>query len=199
MHKIIIVSGASKGLGFGITERLLSKGWMVAGFSRKTNKKVIDLKKKYKKKFIFELMDIKHNSRYEKFLDKIKKKGSIYGLINNAGTVNEDLLVRQNGKHIKNLLEINLLAPILFTKKVIKYMMINSSGRIVETAPPQSNFDRSNNNQIKPKEVNSNPLVNEVAQGPVTTIFFKGVPKPGTDFNSKLESILTGEGIYNPY
>ncbi len=131
MHKIIIVSGASKGLGFGITERLLSKGWMVAGFSRKTNKKVIDLKKKYKKKFIFELMDIKNYSRYEKFLDKIKKKGSIYGLINNAGTVNEDLLVRQNDKHIKNLLEINLLAPILFTKKVIKYMMINSSGRIV--------------------------------------------------------------------
>ena len=59
------------------------------------------------------------------------KKGSIYGLINNAGTVNEDLLVRQNDKHIKNLLEINLLGPILFTKKVIKYIMINNSGRIV--------------------------------------------------------------------
>ncbi|MDC0939981.1 SDR family oxidoreductase [Candidatus Pelagibacter sp.] len=131
MHKIIIVTGASKGLGFGITERLLSKGWMVAGFSRKTNKKVINLKKKYKKKFIFELMDIKNYSKYEKFLDKIKKKGSLYGLINNAGTVNEDLLVRQDDKHIKNLLEINLLAPILFTKKVIKYMMINSSGRII--------------------------------------------------------------------
>jgi 3-oxoacyl-[acyl-carrier protein] reductase len=131
MHKIIIISGASKGLGFGITERLLSKGWMVAGFSRKTNKKVIDLKKKYKKKFIFELMDIKNYSRHEKFLDKIKKKGSLYGLINNAGTVNEDLLVRQDDKHIKNLIEINLLAPILFTKKVIKYMMINNSGRII--------------------------------------------------------------------
>ena len=77
MHKIIIVSGASKGLGFGITERLLSKGWMVAGFSRKTNKKVIDLKK-YKKKFIFELMDIKNYSRYEKFLDKIKKRKYIW-------------------------------------------------------------------------------------------------------------------------
>lgn len=131
MHKIIIVSGASKGLGFGITERLLSKGWIVAGFSRKTNKKVINLKKKYKKKFIFELMDIKNYSRYEKFLNKIKKKGSLYGLINNAGIVNEDLLVRQDDKHIKNLIEINLLAPILFTKKVIKYMMINNSGRII--------------------------------------------------------------------
>jgi len=131
MRKIIIVSGASKGLGFGITERLLSKGWMVAGFSRKTNKQVINLKKKYKEKFIFELMDIKNYSKYEKFLNKIKKKGSLYGLINNAGTVDEDLLVRQDDKNIKNLLEINLLAPILFTKKVIKYMMINSSGRII--------------------------------------------------------------------
>ena len=131
MNKIIIISGASKGLGFGITEKLLSKGWIVAGFSRKTNKKVVNLKKKYKKKFIFELMDIKNYSKYEKFLNKIKKKGSLYGLINNAGVVNEDLLVRQDDKHIKNLIEINLLGPILFTKKVIKYMMINNSGRII--------------------------------------------------------------------
>ena len=50
MNKIIIISGASKGLGFGITERLLSKGWIVAGFSRKTNKKVVNLKKKIQKK-----------------------------------------------------------------------------------------------------------------------------------------------------
>jgi 3-oxoacyl-[acyl-carrier protein] reductase len=131
MQNIIIISGVSKGLGFGIAERLLSKGWLVAGFSRKTNKQVASLKKKYKNKFLFELMDIKKYSKYQGFLDKIKKKGNLFGLINNAGTVYEDLLVRQDDKQIRDLLEINLLAPILFTKKVVKYMMINNSGRII--------------------------------------------------------------------
>ena len=57
--------------------------------------------------------------------------GKIFGLINNAGTVNENLLVNQDINEIKNLLEINLLGPILLTKKVVKFMMINNSGRII--------------------------------------------------------------------
>lgn len=131
MKKIVIITGVSKGLGFEIAKRLLVKGWIVAGFSRKKNIQVNKLKKKFKNKFIFEILDIKKFSEYDNFVNKIKSKGILYGLINNAGIVYEDLLVRQNDKDIKELININLLAPILFTKKVIKYMMINNSGRII--------------------------------------------------------------------
>ena len=79
----------------------------------------------------------------------------------------------------------------------ISNLELNSSGRRVETEPPQSNFDRSNNNQIKPKEVNSNPLVNEVAQGPVTTIFFKEEVKDFGNVNVNSKNNHSFEFINN--
>ncbi len=131
MNKVIIISGLSKGLGLGLAKYLLKKNWKVAGFSRKKTPQISVLEKKYKKKFLFKSINIKHNKMFDDLLIEIKKMGKIYGLINNAGTVHEDLLVNQDENIIKNLLDVNLLGPILLTKKVTKYMMINNIGRII--------------------------------------------------------------------
>lgn len=40
-------------------------------------------------------------------------------------------MVKQNINDIKNLIDTNLIGPILLTKKIIKYMMINNLGRII--------------------------------------------------------------------
>lgn len=131
MNKIVIITGVSKGLGLGIANQLLSAGYKVAGFSRKKTSQIEKIEKKFKNKFFFFKLDIKNYEDFDKFLIKIKKFGKIYGLVNNAGTVNEELLVRQNINDIKNLIDTNLLGPILLTKKIIKYMMINNLGRII--------------------------------------------------------------------
>ena len=131
MSKVIIISGLSKGLGLGIAKKLLQNNWKVAGFSRKKTPNISHLEKKFKNKFFYRSINIKDYKKFDEFIDNSKKMGKIFGLINNAGTVNEDLLVNQDINEIKNLLEINLLGPILLTKKVIKFMMINNSGRII--------------------------------------------------------------------
>jgi len=131
MSKVIIISGISKGLGFGLTKRLLSMGWKVAGFSRKKSDGIKDLEKKFKNNFLFYHLDIKKHKKIDGFIKQAKKLGKIYGLINNAGTVDEDLLAIQNEKNIINLIETNLIGPIILTKKIIKFMMINNSGRII--------------------------------------------------------------------
>lgn len=131
MSKVIIISGLSKGLGLGIAKKLLQNNWKVAGFSRKKTPYISQLEKKFKNKFLYRSINIKDHKKFDEFIDHSKKMGKIFGLINNAGTVNEDLLVNQDINEIKNLLEINLLGPILLTKKVIKFMMINNSGRII--------------------------------------------------------------------
>jgi 3-oxoacyl-[acyl-carrier protein] reductase len=131
MNKVIIISGISKGLGLGIAKKLLVKKFKVSGFSRKKTDDILALKKKYKENFHFSEMDIKQSNKFDIFLNHTKKMGNIYGLINNVGYVNEELLVRQDDKYIKDLIEVNLIYPILLTKKVIKYMMINNEGRII--------------------------------------------------------------------
>ncbi len=131
MKKIVIVSGASKGLGLAICQKLLKKKWIVAGFSRRTSFEIKNLQKKYKNNFYFDTFDITSLKKISIFVKKISKKGKIYGLINNAGIVNEELLVRQSKKDIKELIGINLLGPILLSSEVIKYLMINGEGRII--------------------------------------------------------------------
>ncbi len=131
MENVVIISGISKGLGFNIAKRLLSSGWKVSGFSRKKSKGIRDLEKEYKHSFLFYSLDIKNHKKIDKFLIKTKKLGKIYGLINNAGSVNENLLVRQSEKDINDLIETNLIGPIILTQKTIKFMMINNIGRII--------------------------------------------------------------------
>ena len=92
MKKIIIISGISKGLGLGLAKKLLAEGWKIAGFSRKKNNKTRILEKKFKNNFLFHALDINDHNNFDKFLSIVKKKGKIYGLINNAGIVNEDFL-----------------------------------------------------------------------------------------------------------
>jgi len=131
MSNVIIISGISKGLGFGIAKKLLNAGWNVAGFSRKKSEGIKRLEKKFKNNFLFHKLDIKNLKKIDKFLKKVKKLGKVYGLINNVGAVDEELLAIQNEKNIINLIETNLIGPILLTKKIIKFMMINNKGRII--------------------------------------------------------------------
>ena len=129
--KIVIISGVSKGLGLAISKMLLKKNWIIAGFSRSKSPEVKILLNKYKKNFYFETFNVTNLKKISSFVEKVSKKGKIYGLINNAGIVNEDLLVNQNKSHIKHLIDINLLGPILLSSEVIKYLMINGQGRII--------------------------------------------------------------------
>ncbi|MFL2892661.1 MAG: SDR family NAD(P)-dependent oxidoreductase [Candidatus Pelagibacter sp.] len=131
MKKTIVISGVSKGLGAAICRKILGKGWIVAGFSRSSNQEIKNLQKKYKKNFFFEKFDVTNFRKIESFIKKAQSRGKIYGLINNAGVVDEDLIARQNKKAIKNLVNINLLGPIYLSSEVIKYLMINGEGRII--------------------------------------------------------------------
>ena len=131
MNEVIIISGISKGLGLGLAKKLLNGGWKVAGFSRKKSSSIKELEKKFKSNFLFYSLDIKKHKKFDGFLKKVKKLGKMYGLINNAGMVDEDLLVRQNEKNIMQLIETNLIGPMLLTRKIIKFLMINNNGRVI--------------------------------------------------------------------
>ena len=130
-NKLVIVSGASKGLGLELVTKLLESGWNVAGFSRKKNNHINLLNKKFGNKFIFKEIDIKKRGRILSFLKYCSKKYQIYALINNAGIVYENLLVNQSQENIEELIKVNLLATINVTTEVAKFMIIKNEGRII--------------------------------------------------------------------
>jgi 3-oxoacyl-[acyl-carrier protein] reductase len=57
--------------------------------------------------------------------------GAIYGLVNNAGSGNEGLLATMHNADIEALVRLNVLSPILLSKYVVRHMMADGEGRIV--------------------------------------------------------------------
>ncbi len=60
--------------------------------------------------------------------------GPIYGLVNNAGLGTSGILATMREKEIQDLVQLNTLAPIVLTKYVLKSMMSQREGRIVNIA-----------------------------------------------------------------
>ena len=61
----------------------------------------------------------------------IERFGRIDGLVNNAAIGQDHLLVHMSNEIAKEIIEVNLLAPVMITKEVVKQMMLQGGGRIV--------------------------------------------------------------------
>jgi len=57
--------------------------------------------------------------------------GAIYGLVNNAGIGTEGLLATMHNSDIEALIRLNVLSPIILTKHLVRHMMADGAGRII--------------------------------------------------------------------
>jgi short-subunit dehydrogenase len=125
MNKIVLITGASSGIGKSIGEFLHHKGYTVFGTSR--NSATI-------KHSLFELLqlDVREVSSIENAIQEvIKKAGRIDVLINNAGVGITGPVEEIPLKEIKNNFETNFFGPIEVMKSVLPFMREQKSGVIV--------------------------------------------------------------------
>jgi 3-oxoacyl-[acyl-carrier protein] reductase len=57
--------------------------------------------------------------------------GPVYGLVNNAALGTDGLLANMKNSQIEELLRVNTLAPVMLSKYVVRSMMADGGGRIV--------------------------------------------------------------------
>jgi 3-oxoacyl-[acyl-carrier protein] reductase len=60
--------------------------------------------------------------------------GPIYGLVNNAAVAFDGVLAIMHNSRIEQLVRVNTLSPIVLTKYVVRAMMADGGGRIVNVA-----------------------------------------------------------------
>lgn len=63
-----------------------------------------------------------------------KEFGPIYGLVNNAALGTSGLLATMHDTRIESLVRLNVLSPLVLTKYVVRSMMADGGGRIVNVA-----------------------------------------------------------------
>jgi 3-oxoacyl-[acyl-carrier protein] reductase len=80
----------------------------------------------------FKACDLSEIDAIPSFVKSLRDEfGAIYGLVNNAGIGTEGLLATMHNTEIEALLRLNVLSPIVLTKYVVRQMMADGAGRIV--------------------------------------------------------------------
>lgn len=121
----MVVTGCSKGLGRHLTESLLANGYAVIGISR-TKPSSFD------ENFTHYVCDLSDSVSVVETANSIQKEfKSIYALVNNAANGTDGLLPTQHNSEISQILQTNLLAPILLAKYFSRSMLLQRDGRII--------------------------------------------------------------------
>ena len=132
MNKIVIVSGATKGLGLAISKQLIVNEYVVIGISRTNSEEYSKLMSYHSSSVFFHSFDFSNTNKISALVKKIVKAyGRPYALINNAALGHDGVLATMHEKHIHELIKVNVEAPILLTKYVSRSMLLNRIGRIV--------------------------------------------------------------------
>ncbi|MBL4829078.1 MAG: SDR family oxidoreductase [Aliivibrio sp.] len=132
MSKIVIVSGATKGLGFAISSQLVNAGYLVVGISRTNSENYLHLMSNNPDSVFFHSFDFSNTEDISGLVKEIiKTYGRPYALINNAALGHDGVLATMHETSISELIKVNIEAPILLTKYVSRSMLLNREGRIV--------------------------------------------------------------------
>jgi len=177
--KVVLISGASRGIGAAIAIHLASLGYKVIGTARsefkfdKPSDNLIPLK-----------LDITCRESIKDCAIKLKEQNLLPDiLINNAGITSDQLFLRMKDDEWDNVLATNLTGTFNLTKAFIKNMIKNRYGRIINISsisglmgnPGQVNYSSakaglSGFTKSLAKEVGSrNITVNSVAPGFIET------------------------------
>ncbi|HEX3985507.1 MAG TPA: SDR family NAD(P)-dependent oxidoreductase [Acidobacteriaceae bacterium] len=135
----VLVTGASRGLGLGIVSRLMASGYCVLALARSETKDLAALRAQAESagcgKLSFRAFDLSHIDEIPALVTEMRKQaGPLYGLVNCAGISFEGSLAMMPTSQIEQMVQVNLLSPMVLTKAVVRGMMSDGAGRIVSIA-----------------------------------------------------------------
>ncbi len=132
----VVVTGASRGLGLAIAERLACEGFRVVAVARRDSEVLSAAAAKHADgglgALVFRRLDLSDVVAIPTFVRELRGQfGPIYGLVNNAGLGAAGLLATMPDADIEALIRLNTLSPILMSKYVVRGMMAEGRGRVI--------------------------------------------------------------------
>lgn len=135
----VVVTGSSRGLGLAMARTLAAAGYAVTAIARSESAELKAAAEEARAagrgeiRFrAFDLGDIEGMATFARHLRK--ELGPVHGLVNNAGIGTEGLLATMPNGDIEKLIRINTTSPIVLTKYVVRQMMADGGGRIVNVS-----------------------------------------------------------------
>lgn len=132
----VIVTGGSRGLGLGIARKLVQSGFHAIVLARKEGDEFktaqTDAEQTHPGSLHFVPFDLAQIEAIPDLVKKLRKEfGPIYGLVNNAGMSTDGILALTSTQKIEQVVRLNTTSPMVLTKHVVRFMMADGGGRIV--------------------------------------------------------------------
>jgi 3-oxoacyl-[acyl-carrier protein] reductase len=135
MHTVV-VTGGSRGIGLAISKRIAAAGYHVIAVARHESDELREAIRAVVEQGVgglrFRAFDLSEIGAIPAFVKTLRDEfGAIYGLVNNAGIGTEGLLATMHNSDIEAVLRVNALSPIVLTKYIVRHMMADGAGRII--------------------------------------------------------------------
>ncbi len=136
MNKVVLITGASKGIGKSTAIEFAKKGYNVV-INYNTNKEKAEiLKKELETKYNIKCITIKANIQNEEEINKminetINTFNKIDVLVNNAGIAIDTTIEDKTKELFLKTIETNLIGTFLVSKKVAEHMLKEKKGTII--------------------------------------------------------------------
>lgn len=128
----MLVTGGSRGLGLAIAQRLASGGHRVIALARSGSDELRAAMAVHGEALVFQACDLADTAAIGPTVGGVRRRfGPLYGLVNNAGLGTAGLLSMARDADIEALVRLNTLSPLVLTKYVVRAMMAEREGRIV--------------------------------------------------------------------
>lgn len=154
MNKVVLITGASKGIGASCAQIFASNGYdVIINYNTSMQQANIlkeEIRKKYNVKCLTYKCDVSNENEVINFFENVKKDFSkIDVLINNAGIAKDNFLDKKTVEEFKQVINTNLVGTFMITKYFSKIMdegsIINiSSTNAIDSYYPESiDYDAS--------------------------------------------------------
>ncbi len=192
-EKVVVITGAARGIGFAIAERMASEGAKIVIFDLQKELVDIAVTKLTNLGYLVEgyEVNVTNAEQIDSAVKIIKKKyGIIDVLINNAGITKDKLLLKMKESDWDAVMNVNLKGTFLCTQKISRVMLKMRAGVIINISSVigimgnagQANYAASKGGIIAftkscAKEFSSrNIRVNAIAPGFIETEMTENLP-----------------------
>ena len=135
----VIITGASRGLGLGMAQRLAKAGYRAIAVARSESEALVAAQAAAAEQgageIVFRPMDLSKVEAIGEFVRGLRSEfGAPWGLVNNAGLGTDGLLANMHLTQIEALVRLNTVSPIVMTKFAVRAMMAAGEGRVINVS-----------------------------------------------------------------
>lgn len=193
---VVLVTGASRGIGRAIAQRLLADGYDVVNFSRGKPADVLPGER-------FVPVDLSDTEAPRRAATELAAQREVLHLVNNAGLIEVAGIDQVAPDAMQRTLALNLVAPLVLLQALLPGMRARGYGRVVNIGsraalgkPGRSAYGASKAGlagmsrtwalELAPAGI----TVNVVAPGPIATELFNQSNPPGDPRTRQLEAAI---------